>query len=361
MVGDRAVERERDPARMAAGELDREASQLGGERDVRAEQLEILGADDRDVERVRDEPALERCDDLLGDDHARSVLRLLGRGGEVGRHDDVLELEQLAGVRLGREDVERGARDLPVPDGLRERALVDELAAGGVDDPDAVAHLGERPGVDEVPGLVGERQVQGQELGRGEDLRRVPCVLRPELAETLRSDERVVADDAHAEAERAAGDLPPDPAEAEHAERLVRELDPAPARALPAAVLERGVRLRDVARERDEQADRVLRGGDDRRVRRVRDDDPASRCRLDVDVVDADAGAADHLQPLGALDHVGGQLRRRADHDRVVAADDLGERRVGVLVDVEARAQQIDAGGGDRLPHEDLQTGVPSA
>ena len=41
MVGDRAVERERDPARMPAGELDREPSQLGGERDVRAEELEM--------------------------------------------------------------------------------------------------------------------------------------------------------------------------------------------------------------------------------------------------------------------------------------------------------------------------------
>ena len=40
-----------------------------------------------------------------------------------------------------------------------------------------------------------------------------------------------------------------------------------------------------------------------------------------------DARAADHLQPLGALDQVGGQLRRRADDDRVVAADDLLERR----------------------------------
>ena len=50
VVGDRAVERERDPARVAAGELDREPAELGRERDVRAEQLEVLGADDRDVD-----------------------------------------------------------------------------------------------------------------------------------------------------------------------------------------------------------------------------------------------------------------------------------------------------------------------
>src|SRR5207244_11906502 len=42
-------------------------------------------------------------------------------------------------------------------------------------------------------------------------------------------------------------------------------------------------------------------------------------------VVDADAGPADHLQPLAALDQIRRQLRCRADHDRVVPADDRGE------------------------------------
>ena len=38
---------------------------------------------------------------------------------------------------------------------------------------------------------------------------------------------------------------------------------------------------------------------------------------------------------------------------RVVAVDDLLERRVGVDVDVEPRAQELDAGVGDRLADED--------
>ena len=67
-----------------------------------------------------------------------------------------------------------------------------------------------------------------------------------------------------------------------------------------------------------------------------------------------DAGAADHLQPLGALDQVGGELRRRADDDRVVAADRLREVGVAVDVDVEALAQELDARVGDRLADEDL-------
>ena len=119
--------------------------------------------------------------------------------------------------------------------------------------------------------------------------------------------------------------------------------------------LERRVRLRDVPREREEEGDRVLGGGDDGRLGGVRDDDPAARRRLDVDVVDADSGAADHLQPLGALDQRRVELRRRADDDRVVVADDRGEVRLAVLVDVEALAQELEARFGDRLADEDAR------
>ena len=98
---------------VAAGELDREPPELRRERDVRPEQLEVLGADDGNVDRVRDEAPLERRHHLLGDDQAGPILCLLGRGREMRRDDDVLELEQLARVRLGREDVERRARNFP--------------------------------------------------------------------------------------------------------------------------------------------------------------------------------------------------------------------------------------------------------
>ena len=206
------------------------------------------------------------------------------------------------------EDVEGRAGDLARAQRREQRVLVEQLAAGGVDDPHAGPHRLERGGADGAARLRGQRQVQGEEVGgRVHVLRRLDP-LGAELAEALGRDVRVVGDDAHPEPERAARDLLPDPAEAEDAERLAGELDAAVRAALPAALLQRGVRLRDVARERDEEADRVLRGGDDRRLRRVRDDDPAPRRRVDVDVVDAHARAPDHLQTLGALD----QRRRSA-------------------------------------------------
>ena len=117
-------------------------------------------------------------------------------------------------------------------------------------------------------------------------------------------------------------------------------------------LLQRGMGLRDVAREGDQQADGLLGCRDDGRLRRVRDDDPAPRRCLDIDVVDTDPGTPDHLQVGRELDQLGRELCRRADHDRVVPVDDLRDRGRPILVDLELRAQQLDPRIGDRLAHE---------
>ena len=74
--------------------------------------------------------------------------------------------------------------------------------------------------------------------------------------------------------------------------------------ALPPTGLERGVRLRHVAGLREEQRHRVLGGREDVRLRRVDHHHAAAGGRLDVDVVEADAGPADD-------DEVGAGLRAR--------------------------------------------------
>ena len=186
-----------------------------------------------------------------------------------------------------------------------------------------------------------------------------------ELAEPLGRDERVVRDDLHLEANGTPGDLTADPPEPKHSERLVGELDPAPLRTLPPAGRQRRVSLRDVAREREQQPDRVLGGRDDVRLGRVRHDDPAPGRSVDVDVVDADAGPADDLQPRGARDHIRRDLRRGTDDQALVAVDDLLERRVRVDVDLEMLTQQVDARIRDLLTDEDAHrqtlTGVSNA
>ena len=109
-----------------------EEAEAGGERDKRPQHLEVLRADRRDVDRVRDECSFERRRDLLGDDHAGPVLCLLGRGRQMRRDDDVVYLEQRARVRLGVEDIERGGGHLARPERHHESRFVEQFAAGRV-------------------------------------------------------------------------------------------------------------------------------------------------------------------------------------------------------------------------------------
>ena len=196
--------------------------------------------------------------------------------------------------------------------------------------------------------------MDGEEVGGRVDLVGGLGAVDAELAVAVGGDVGVVGQDVHAEALRARRDELADAPEAEDPERLVHHLDAGELRALPLARCQARVRLRNVARQREQQRHRVLGGGDDVRLRRVGDDDPALGRRGNVDVVHADAGPADHLELLRPLDQLGGDLRRRADDQRVVLGDALGDVAVAADVDVEVALEQFDAAGPDVLRDEDL-------
>ena len=217
---------------------------------------------------------------------------------EVRRHDHVGAVEQRRlGDRLRLEHVERGAGDVARLERLGQRHGVDQLAPGGVDDAHAGPHLLQQRGADDVARLGRRGQVERHPVGLGDGLLDGLGQLGAALAHALGADEGVVGDDAHAEPAGAGRDQLPDAAEADHRERLVGQLDAAEAAALPAPVDQRRVGLRDVAGQRQHQRDGVLGGRQRVRLRRVADQDAARRGRLDVDVVDARAGPADHAQP----------------------------------------------------------------
>ena len=138
----------------------------------------------------------------------------------------------------------------------------------------------------------GEGDVDGDEVAFGEDFVE-GAELDAEGLEALGGDEGVVADDVHLEAAGATGDFGADAAEAEDAEGLAAQLDADELAALPLAGGEGRVGGGDVAGEGEHQADGVLGGGDGDGGGGVDDDDAAGGGRVDVDVVDADAGAAD--------------------------------------------------------------------
>src|SRR5207247_4497193 len=92
------------------------------------------------------------------------------------------------------------------------------------------------------------------------------------------------------------------------AERLVADLGADPSLARPLARLHRGIRLRDVPGEREQHRDRVLGGGDVAPAGGVHDDDAVLGGGVDVDVVDADAGPADHAQHVNTGQAPGPEL-----------------------------------------------------
>ena len=72
--------------------------------------------------------------------------------------------------RLDLEHVDAGARHLAALQRRDQVGLDDQPAARAVDDAHAVLHLGDRRGVDDVARLVGQRRVQRDEVGAGEQL-----------------------------------------------------------------------------------------------------------------------------------------------------------------------------------------------
>ena len=155
--------------------------------------------------------------------------------------------------RLLDEDVDAGAGDLAGLDRLGEVLLDDQAAAGAIDDAHAVLHLGDRRRVDDVLGLLGERRVQGDEVGALEQLVEID-LLDAELQGALVGEIGVVGDDAHLQPDGALGDDRADIAAADDAERLGGDLDAHEAVLLPLAGLGGDVGGGNLAGDREHHA-----------------------------------------------------------------------------------------------------------
>ena len=187
-------------------------------------------------------------------------------------HDVFVPEQRILGRRLDREHVEGGAGDMAGIERRPQRRLVDQPAARAIDDAHAAAHFLERLLVDDVPGLLGERRVQGDEIGAPEQLVELD-LLDAEIGRPLGRQERIEGDHLHLQPVRAVGDDRADIAAADDAERLAGDLDAHEAVLLPLAGLGRGVGRGNLAGKRKHQRDRVLGGGDRIAERRVHHDD----------------------------------------------------------------------------------------
>ena len=182
---------------------------------------------------------------------------------------------------------------------------------------------------------------------------RVACST-PELAEALGGDEGVVGDDAHLSPSARRATCWPIRPKPSTPSVFSAELDPAPLRALPAALDSSAAcacgMLRASATSRPivcSAAETMFDSGAFATTipRRV----AASTSTLSTPT----PARPITFRFVGRLDQVGGQLRRRADHDRVVAADDLLEGVSASTSTSNFAAQQLDARLGDLLADED--------
>ena len=298
---------------------------------------------------------------MLGDLQGDVFLRF-GRGrAQMRRADDVLEAEQRIFLGwLDREHIEAGAGDMARFDRGGQRHLVDEPTARAIDDAHAGFRLLQCGGVDDVLGLLGQRRMQRDEVGALEQFIEFD-LLDAQLDGTLWRQERIEGDHLHAQADATVGDDRADIAATEHAKHLARDLGAHELRFFPLAGLRRTVGGGDLPGDGQHQRDGVLGGRDRIAERRVHDDDAARGRRLDVDVVDADAGAADDLQLLGLADQLFRHLGGRADGEPVILADDffqllLGE--AGFEVDGDARVlEDLHGGGGEFVGNENAGSG----
>ena len=186
-----------------ADDLPDQPPELFGERHVGLQPRRFLGGQARHVDRVGDPAEQQEIAHLLGDLDRDIDLRFAGRGAEMRGRDEVGRAEQgRGGGRLGLEHVERGAGDLAAVERLLQRRLVDQPAARAIDDPHAGLGLRQRLARQDAARLVGQRRVQGDEVGAAQQFVELD-LLDPQLERPLGRQEGIVGDDLHLEPERA--------------------------------------------------------------------------------------------------------------------------------------------------------------
>src|SRR5258708_38390912 len=124
---------------MAGGGVGEEVYEALGHLDVGGDLDVLLVGEGGEVDGVLDDAEFEVVADLHGELDADGFLSLVGCAGDVGREDDVVEVEEgrvFEGLLV--EDIEGRAGYVAGFDGVGEGRFDDELGAGGAGDTGAL-------------------------------------------------------------------------------------------------------------------------------------------------------------------------------------------------------------------------------
>ena len=267
------------------------------------------------ADRVGRLPAGEDGADVVGQHVHDSGLALLGDARDVrGEHDAGQPFQPTGGGGFVLTDVEARTGQAPTLQGVGESVLVDDLAPADVDEKRCGLHQGQQPCVDQVTGVRCRRQVAAEDVsGRDDLLEGGDPDADPDELGIIGPDERVVGDGLHPKSHRRPGGRARGGAGAEHAPDATGEFTAgAP---LPSAVSAAPVEVDEMACQREGQPDRVF--GDTDRIGAERGDHDHTKLvrSRNVDVVQADPGAADHQQLRAGRQQVAVDARAVPHHE----------------------------------------------
>ena len=303
-------------------------SQTFAQLEERFEAREFLRRHGREVDRVADDAVAQEVAQRRHRFHANELLSLTRGGGDVRRRDHLRQLLQpVIDGRLFLKHVEGRAADLSGLDGICERRLVYQIAACRVDDPDAFLRLRQPLGIDDVLRRRRRGHMERQVIRPGEEIVE-RHQLDAEITGNVLGNKRIVRDDAHVERGRAPRHFLADASEPRQPERLLAHFLAEEFLFLPFALLHRGVRRGDVARERQHETDGQLRDADAVGARRVHHDDAARAGGGNIDVVHAGARAGDGAQLRRSVDQRSGDFRGAA-HDDGIGVGEIGDELFG--------------------------------
>src|ERR1700688_4732139 len=194
-------------------------------------------------------------------------------------------------------------------------------------------------GVDQIFRGWAQRGVQRDEIALGEQLLEWNQ-LNLDFARGGFADVRVIAENLHVESFGAHRDFAADAAEADEAQSLAANFRSGGAGFFPAAFVDGFVVAGHLASEREEQRESVLRDADGVSAGRAHDQDAAAGGFLQVDVVYADSGAADHAEAGGFFQELRRYLRRAANHQSIGVGDFRMQRIFRGQDNVPSRAAQ---------------------
>ena len=319
--------------------------------------MRVASRRERQVDRRDERRALQGFGQHLDGLHRHAILRLDRGCSEMRGAEHLRVLHQREVLRrLHGEDVEGRAGQMARVERGNERRLVHERTARAVHEDRALLHHRELRRADEVFRLCAARRMKGHDVGLREQLvqrdRR-----HAQFLCALRRHERVEREERDPPRAQARGHARADLAEADEPHGLSLKLRPDELRALPFPSLQRSLCLGDLAQEREEDRDRMLRCGDDVPGWSVDDEDPAFRRGLDVHVVEADTRAPDDAELLPGGQELPVHLRRGPHDEGVVIADRREKGLAGEIgADVRGQAglrENREAGLGEGFRDED--------